>query len=417
VLLGPRLERALGQRIRAEVDRRCLTPYLDRHDHWWLHGSGQPGRALNNWTAVCNGGVLGAALYLEPDPARPADIVARGLRSLDDYLDTFDPNGGSAEGPGYRSYGFGYFTILAHLVEQRTDGKIRLLDGERIRQIAQFPLRTLLSPGQFVNFSDCDLHVSLTPAHLAFLARRLDLQDLMQVAAEQGLSSRERELSWGLRSLVWRPDQPGLDGRFTPARHDWLSGQMWLIARFDPGDATGLVLTVKGGHNDEPHNQNDVGSFIAHLSGESIVADPGRGRYTRSYFGPQRYQHLVCTSRGQYRATLQDHHADDTQDRLVLELKDAYPAEADLASLRRTLTLHRRQSRGAIQLEDVVRFASEPGRLESVLITFGQVEVGPAHVLLRGQRGSLRVVFALQQRSSSAEIRLLLEPVQSGQVV
>ncbi|HYY89819.1 MAG TPA: hypothetical protein VFA49_13560, partial [Chloroflexota bacterium] len=61
LLLGSRLHTALGRRIRAEVERRCLAPYLTRHDRWWLHGSG--GRSLNNWTAVCNAGVAGAALY------------------------------------------------------------------------------------------------------------------------------------------------------------------------------------------------------------------------------------------------------------------------------------------------------------------------------------------------------------------
>src|SRR5262249_47886291 len=39
-LLGSRLHPALGRRIQAEVDRRCLAPYLSRHDHWWLHGAG-----------------------------------------------------------------------------------------------------------------------------------------------------------------------------------------------------------------------------------------------------------------------------------------------------------------------------------------------------------------------------------------
>ncbi|MCD6290006.1 MAG: heparinase, partial [Anaerolineae bacterium] len=39
LLLGKELDPALGKRIRYEVDRRCLTPYLTRHDHWWLHST------------------------------------------------------------------------------------------------------------------------------------------------------------------------------------------------------------------------------------------------------------------------------------------------------------------------------------------------------------------------------------------
>ena len=85
---GDRLDPALGRRIRYEVDRRCLVPYLQRHDHPWLFDS--PDRPVNNWSAVCNAGVAGAAIHLEPDAARLAEILARAARSLDDYLSTFD---------------------------------------------------------------------------------------------------------------------------------------------------------------------------------------------------------------------------------------------------------------------------------------------------------------------------------------
>jgi Heparinase II/III-like protein len=452
-LLGSRLHPALGRRIRAEVERRCLEPYLTRHDHHWLHGWGIPHHALNNWTAVCNAGVAGAALYLEPDPARLAEILARATRSLDDYLATFDPDGGSAEGPGYWSYGFSYYTALAHLVEQRTGGRICPLDGERVRQIAQFPLRTLLSPGAFANFSDCDRHVSLVAPHLAFLGRRLDLPGLSLLARRQA-RPRERSLTWGLRSLVWRP--PGqVDGGWVAARHDWFSGQHWMIARLDPTDPDALVLAAKGGHNGEPHNQNDLGTFIVHTRGESVVADPGRGRYTRFYFGPERYDHLVNSSLGhsvpvpngqvqragrEHAARLLEHQADERHDGLVLDLSAAYPAEAGLAELRRSVSLERGVPSGRVEVVDHARFAAGPGSLESVLITFGQVELTPSSVLLRGERGGLRVsfdaaavtprvevveqvdlaagpadvrrvVFALAAPAAEATIRLTIEPV------
>ncbi len=405
LLLGRELDPALGKRIRYDVDRRCFTPYLTRHDHWWLHNTHL--RNVNNWTAFCNGGVVGAAIYLESDMARLAEIIARAARSLDDYLDTFDPDGGSSEGPGYWSYGFGYYTILAHLVEHRTGGMVDFLAGERIRRIAQYPLRTVLSPGVYVNFSDCNRRVRLIAPHLAYLARRLDLPDLMRLAREQGGSPRERMLSWGLRNLFWRPEGDPA-GRFVPARHDWFRGMMWMIARYDPADPGALVLAAKGGHNGEMHNQNDVGSIIVHVCEESVVADPGRGRYTRAYFGPERYEHFVNSSRGhsvpvpngreqlpgrEHGAELLEHRADEAIDLLRLELRGAYPGEADLASLQRTVALHREPPRGWVELADDVRFASGPGMLESVLITFGRVDMGASEVTLRGERGALRVRF------------------------
>jgi hypothetical protein len=404
-LLGSALDAALGQRIRYEVDHRCLTPYLTRHDHWWLYNTHR--RTINNWTAVCNAGVAGAAIYLEPDPARLAEILARAARSMDDYLATFDPDGGSTEGPGYWSYGFGNYTILAHLVEHRTEGRVSFWEGEHTRQIAQFPLRTVLSPGFYVNFSDCDQHVSLNAPQLVYLARRLGLPDLERLARGQPQHRYGRSLIWGLRGLIWAPF-PGPVRHLPPARHDWFSGMMWMIARLDPQDPEALVLAAKGGHNGEMHNQNDVGNFIVHLNGESLIPDIGRGRYTGAYFGPQRYEHLVNSSLGhsvpvpngqaqlpgkEHGSTLLEHAAGQGVDRMAIEMKDAYPPEANLASLRRTVALHRDVPRGWVEVADEVRFASGPGSLESVLTTFAQVEIGEGAVTLRGERGALRVLY------------------------
>jgi hypothetical protein len=181
-----------------------------------------------------------------------------------------------------------------------------------------------------------------------------------------------------------------------------------MVARYNPRDPDALVLAAKGGHNGEMHNQNDVGNVIVHLSGESVIPDIGRGRYTRAYFGPERYQYLVNSSLGhsvpvpngqaqlpgrEHGAVLLDHRTDEALDLLSIEMKDAYPAEADLASLRRSVAMHRDGPRGWVELSDVVRFASGPGQLQSVLTTFGQVEISSSSVLLRGERGALRVEF------------------------
>ncbi|MBN1640757.1 MAG: heparinase II/III family protein [Anaerolineae bacterium] len=406
LLLGADLDPALAARIRYEVERRCTAPYMARHDHWWLYNTHL--RSVNNWTAVCNAGVAGAALYLEPDPARLAELIARSLRSMDDYLATFDPDGGSTEGPGYWTYGFGHYTIYAHLLAQRTEGRIDPLGEPQIREIAQFPARTMLSPGWYTNYSDCDPHVHLNPAHLAYLAQRLDLPGLGRLAHAQPPHRQAGSLVWGLRSLFWRAPQENM-GRYVPARSDWFGGMMWMIARHDPQDPDALVLAAKGGHNGEMHNQNDVGNIIVHVAGESVIPDIGRGRYTKDYFGPQRYEHLANSSLGhsvpvpngqaqlpgkEHGATLLSHTANDAIDQMQVELKDAYPERADLASLQRTVTLHRDAPRGWVEVVDEARFASGPGTLESVLTTYATVEIGEGTLILRGERGALRVRYS-----------------------
>jgi hypothetical protein len=90
----------------------------------------------------------------------------------------------------------------------------------------------------------------------------------------------------------------------------------------------------------------------------------------------------------------------------AFELRDAYPPEAGLDSLQRTVVLRREPSGARVELTDEVRFATEPGTFESVLITFGEAEVSPDSVLLRGHLGALRVFFdpdAVESRIETLE--------------
>jgi hypothetical protein len=259
-----------------------------------------------------------------------------------------------------------------------------------------------------VNFSDCDPYVTLNAAQLTYLARRLALPALEQLASEQPVHRYTQSLIWGLRGLFWQPSSK-TKGRVVPERHSWFHEMMWMIARFDPEDPDALVLAAKGGHNGEMHNQNDVGNFIVHLNGESIIPDIGRGRYTKAYFGPQRYEHLANSSLGhsvpvpngkaqapgkEYGAQLLLHEVDESSDRLQIDMAGAYPASADLDALLRTVVLHREAPRGWVEVIDRVRFASSPGTFESVLTTFAEVEIEEGAVLLRGERGALRVRFS-----------------------
>ena len=51
----------------------------------------------------------------------------------------------------------------------------------------------------------------------------------------------------------------------------------------------GLYLAVKGGHNGESHNHNDLGNFVVYSDGKPLFIDAGVGAYTKRYFGPGRY--------------------------------------------------------------------------------------------------------------------------------
>jgi hypothetical protein len=58
-------------------------------------------------------------------------------------------------------------------------------------------------------------------------------------------------------------------------------------------------LFIKGGHNDEPHNHNDLGSFIISTDEGPVFCDLGAGLYVFGYFVPEtRYDYFCNCSRG-----------------------------------------------------------------------------------------------------------------------
>jgi len=414
-LIGGAFGPALRDRIRREVERRAIAPFLNRNDHWWLHTT--PDRQVNNWTAVCVGGVVGAACYLESDLDRLAEIITRGLHSLADYLETFDSQGGSSEGPDYWSYGFGNYVVLAHLLAARTGGAIDLLADRMVKEIAQFPLRTVLTQGLWASFSDSDSNPQFHPGLLAFLAKQLDLPGLTELGMANSFSVEHfNQGVWPVRQFAWPLPEPGQ--AFGGGLHDWFGDMAWMIARLDPADPGSLRLAVKGGHNDEMHNQNDVGSLIVVSKGRVVLTDPGRGRYSKAYFGPQRYDNIMASSRGHsvpvvnglaqvegaaHGAQVVNHSHSETRDELVLDMEGAYPDAAGISQLRRSVALERDAPGGKITLSDRFAFRDGSGDFQSVLVTPLAVQVKAGDIEIGDAQGGVRVRFDPALASVSTE--------------
>ena len=83
-----------------------------------------------------------------------------------------------------------------------------------------------------------------------------------------------------------------------PIRNCYPNGQVWVF-RPDPQSAsTAFAVGVKGGHNAEFHNHNDVGSYAIRFGGVLISGDPGGTEYTAITFSPKRYTIPIISSYG-----------------------------------------------------------------------------------------------------------------------
>jgi hypothetical protein len=150
-------------------------------------------------------------------------------------------------------------------------------------------------------------------------------------------------------------------------RDVWLPDLQLAVARSYDRSTKGLYVAVKGGHNAESHNHNDVGSFIVYADGQPVLIDVGCEQYTAKTFSPQRYEiwtmqsvyHNLPTINGvqqapgvSYAASEVNYAADNKKMSFSLNLAKAYPEKAAVESWKRTLTLYRKQK---VEIEDVYR--------------------------------------------------------------
>jgi hypothetical protein len=409
-LLSDRLHPALRERIRREIDHRVFTPYLEG-DHHWLHPP------VGNWNAVCNAAVATAALHLESDVDRLARLVNRAVDSLRHYLASFDDDGCTPEGLGYWNFGFGHYLMLAAALDARTDGAFDLLSPPVVEAIARYPDRIELSPGRYVPFSDAHEGVGVAPYAACWAGDRLDLPELSArgraaFASQSALFSRSRSdhLSEVIRNLVWSRSVPADLAVPPPPERTYFGGHSWWLARGDPTDPGGLAVAAKGGHNGEPHNHNDCGSFVVHYRGESLLTDLGPATYDRDYFDPEeRYSSLATRSLGhsvpyvdgseqvvdeEYAATVVARSTGATVEEFVVDLADCYPSETELDSLERRVRLNREAGDdGRFSVEDTVRFEADASdrRWESVLVSYFPIRETDRGLTVTGERSRARI--------------------------
>jgi hypothetical protein len=383
--LGDKLRPEVRQLVRRELDRRTFKPYLDAvlhggHGAYWHV-------ATSNWNAVCTAGVVGAALATVEARRERAMFVAAAERSMRYFLSGFTADGYCSEGMGYWNYGFGRFVMLAETLHQASGGRIDLLADKKAQAAAMFARNLEILPGVYPAFADCPPGAKPAVEIVDYLNRRYGWG--MKTADKPAVLTPFDFRPGVVEIAVWY--FPNSAGR-QPAAHaappasplrSWFYKAGILICRPAAG-RNGLGAALKGGHNAELHNHNDVGSFVVALGTATPLLDPGAEVYTARTFSPRRYEsnllnsfgHPVPVVAGQLQRPGRDAEAKVLKttftrecDTLVLDIRSAYPVES-LKKLRRTF-LFSRQGRGSLRIVDEVEF-SRPSSFGNALITFSK---------------------------------------------
>ncbi|MFO0909680.1 MAG: hypothetical protein U0794_15260 [Isosphaeraceae bacterium] len=146
-------------------------------------GTGWP-RSVHNWNQVCNGGLTVAALALaEEEPALASEVVDHARRSIVRAMNSFAPDGGWAEGPGYWNYATDYNVVFLAAVESAlgTDFGLKALPG--VAQTGSFRMQSIGPIGLTFNYADASDRAGTSPQMLWF-ARAFQRPDYAQFEAK-----------------------------------------------------------------------------------------------------------------------------------------------------------------------------------------------------------------------------------------
>lgn len=351
----------IAQRLKQELHAKVLDPFYQRTDYWWITGWGE-GR-VNNWTPWCSYNVLICILLLETDPQKREDGIYKTMQAVDLFINSYPEDGGCSEGPGYWGAAsgrlFDYLTVLG----KASQGKIDIFGNELIRNMGRYIYRVYVSQSEnYVNFADAQAKLH----HNGELIYRFGkaIQDpVMQGFGAFLVSKADRaeNLTGGRmgNSLenLFSPDDWRTIPKIEPLLKEYYFPNLDVaIARDNEGSNEGFYFAAKGGHNNEQHNHNDVGSFILFYNGNPVLIDAGVGTYTRETFSKDRYTiwtmqsdyHNVPLINGvaqrqgrNFAARNSSFTATKNDVQFSTNISGAYPKDAQVKSWKRTYQLER----------------------------------------------------------------------------
>jgi hypothetical protein len=390
-LLGPELDKVspqLRRRAEIELQRRILSPVLDRDDSGWMAlNVTSPEHRPNNWTPWISASVLTTALLREPDTGRRVRTVHKMLRSVDGFLKFHPADGSCDEGPGYWGRAGGSLLDCLDLLHSATGGKLDVYAEPLIQEIGRFIYRAYIGGDYFVPIGDCAARFEPERGVIFRYGKCIDDPNLRALAAHGAtvesilddtfMGRRLNEVFNAGEILSSAPASPPL------LREVWLgSADLQLMtARSRAGSAEGLYVAAWGGHNAQSHNHNDVGNFLVFVNGQPVFVDAGAPTYTAQTFSSKRYDHWafqsafhnvptingVMQSAGrEFAARAVACETNDLVAQLQMDIAPAYPATAKVKSWLRTVQLHRGRN---VEITDAFELSEHRGDTTLNLLT------------------------------------------------
>lgn len=282
----------ISQRIKLEIDKKIIQPYLIRNDFWWQ--ATKPGVMVNNWNPWCNFNVLTAALLTSDDYALKVRLMRKTMTSVDQFINYYKSDGGCEEGPSYWDHAAGKMLEYLELVDRASSSNVNIFNNTLIKRMGQYIALAHIGQSYYINFADASAFNKGLPDIIYRYGKSINDTNLKNFGAyvaqnTNGLPILGGTLEMSLQKyIIWDEMTHTEAVEYLPSNF-WLDGIQVVGIRSKEGSHDGFFFAAKGGYNNESHNHNDVGTFVLYYNNDPILIDAGVGTYTAKTFSNQRY--------------------------------------------------------------------------------------------------------------------------------
>ena len=329
------------KRIEYEIDRRILRPYRTREMRWMTN-------FINNWTPWIVSNVLSVAAIFVKEWHELSFIISVSMGYLDRFVETYGEDGGCDEGPNYWTAAVATLFDAICILHDITGGTLNKFQDPMLIRMCEYLPNVCISPEEriYANFADGPRYVNLDRRlfiRMGKLTGSKKLQAFASALPYVPFKTSRHFLFRELLSLTEPLSEAQECLAFADKTSFYPNLQLAVLRRDD------FFLAIKGGHNRESHNHNDIGSFILYRGTTPIIIDAGVGVYTKDTFSEKRYTiwtmqssyHNLPEIDGMMQLPGRTHHADSftlDSDTVSVSYRSAYPEEMNATAVTRTLT-------------------------------------------------------------------------------
>lgn len=390
--LGKILSEECTDIIKENVWKRIIKPYVESEYgyHRWENWD-------NNWISVCASSIGSAVLYLPDDKGVRDKILDRVKLCLDKYIGGFSKDGVCLEGMSYFTYGMEYFFGFARQLYEYTDGKKNLYYDKRLENIVLFQQNCFLPGGNTISFSDGSTNDRFRLGLACFLKSKFNGFEIQPIDLAMKFDSDGcYRFMANLQDDLWVSEFLEDKKNEDQAQKDEYKFILYKEAQWAVWNIGDIGLAIKGGNNNEPHNHNDIGSFILSYAGEIFLADLGCGEYTKDYFKDDtRYKifnnrslsHNVPLINGEEQKAGEEYKCLSFESPKTGQIRMSYASAYGLKNIELDRNIELYSNENIITIEDVL--SSDKYTLTENLITYIKPKIENKRILLTGKKATL----------------------------